>query len=397
MSTTITATLHSTNDLTSARLQIDLGSRIHLLDPNQNPATFVAKMANTRKAKQPAINWDTDVLRPDKDQINYSTGYASVDTAVTVDNGDYFAVGDLWQVFDSYEIMFVANTPASNVVGFTRNYPGTTSGQTGFPTALADNDWLLRISNASEEGSAAPVAQHTKEVQFTNYAQIIKTPFSLTETEIASLFNNEAQLPYETRKKGIEHEHEKERTFFWGIPSASQTGSASKLVRTAGGAWWYIKQNAPAAQVSSNASVTEAEFLSWLRNAFRYGSRRKWLFMCPLLASAIESWGLAKLQTKTPENAYGFAPMTWKSPHGEVTLVIHKMLEGPNPGTVGGWNFMLDMEEVEYRPLRDTKLELNIQAPDEDRRDAQYLTEMSLGFGNPSHHAVLYGMTAFTA
>ena len=397
MATTITSTVHAVSDLTTDRLQIDLGDKIALLNPNENPATFVARKASSKKAKQPKVSWDTDVLRPDKDQINYVTAYASVDTALTVDNGDYFAVGDLWQVYDSYEIMYVAGTPASNIVEFTRNYPGTTSGQTGFPTTLADNDWLLRLGNASEEGSASPVAQMTQEVQFDNYCQITKTKFSLTETELASLFNNEAQLPYQTAKSAEEHKQEIERVFIDGIPSAAQTGSDSKLIRTAGGAWWHIKQNTPAAQVVSNSDVTEDEFLDFLRNAFRNGARHKWGFMCPIMASAMEKWGLIKLQTKATENLYGWNPINWKSPHGDLTLVIHKMLEGPNPGTVGGRMFVLDMNEIMWRPLRDTRLLVNIQAPDEDRYDAQYLTEYTFTFGNLSKHAAMYGINSFSA
>ena len=119
--------------------------------------------------------------------------------------------------------------------------------------------------------------------------------------------------------------------------------------------------------------------------------------MAPIMASAMEKWGLIKLQTKASESLYGWNPLNWKSPHGDITLVIHKMLEGPNPGTVGGQGYLLDMEEIMFRPLRDTRLELNIQAPDEDRRDAQYLTEFSLTFGNPSKHAILQGVNSFSA
>lgn len=392
MSPTIVSNYHATDDLTASRLQIDLADKIYLLDVNENPATFVVNRLSTKRAKQPQVSWDTDVMRPNIDTIFYSTGYSTTATALTVATGEYFIVGDLWQVFDSFEIMRVEAAPVGDIVEFIRNFPDVSSGETGFPTALVDGDSLYLINQAQEEGAASPESVMTVEVQHDNYCQIDKTAYEISETEMASLFNNEATLPYETSKQGIQHQLGQEDMFWWGIPSAAATGGSGKPIRTSGGANWFIRENAPAANIVSQDDVTEDEFLEWLRACFRYGAKEKWLFGCPILFDGFQKWGLVKLQTKTPENTYGFAPTTWKSPHGTLHLVVHKRLEGVVPGTDPGYAFILDMNEIMYRPLRPTRLITNIQAPDEDRRKNQYLTEGTYTFGNAEKHGVLSGI-----
>jgi hypothetical protein len=358
---------------------------------------LLSKKVGKVTAIQPKHSWLEDELRPEKDQINFTTAYTSVATAITVSDANNYAAGDLWQVFDSYEIVMVSSV-VSPIVEFVRNWPGVTSGQTGFPTALADNDWLIRLGNVNEEGATAPTAKTTLETQVDNYTEIFRTVFELTETELNSLMHGDQDLPYQTRKKGIEHARELERAFFWGIPRVT-TGTNSKPMRATGGLWWFLKQNAPAANLVSQAELTKAEFLEFIRNAYRYGSRRKVLFACPLILSAIESWGLADLQTRSSDKTYGINIATWISKHGETALINHKMLEGPNPGTAGGWAFLVDMAKVKYVPLRnrDTRLLTGRQANDADLQKAEYLTEATMEIKVPSCHGVIYNVTSFAA
>lgn len=395
---TIKSGARSTADLSTQRLVVDIADGISLLDPNENPMTLLTRKVGKRVAKQPKFSWLEDVLQPETDQLDMAGNALITDTELTVDDGTKFAAGQLWQVFDSYEIMHVVSV-AGNVITVDRNYPGVASGHTGYQTALTNNDWFIKIGNANAEGSGAPTALSTVEEQVDNYTQIFKTPFRLTETELNSLMEGEQDLPYQTRKKGIEHAREIEYSFFWGLPSYANTGANGKPKRTMGGLWWFLKENAPAANLASQAEITSAEFMAWLRACFFYGSSRKVLFACPLVLSAIESWGFAKLNTYTTDKQFGINITKWVSPHGEIAIINHKMLAGPNPGTVGGWAFLLDMDNVKYVHLRnrDTKLITGIQDNDADEYAAQYLTECSLQVKLPETHGVLYSVTSFAA
>ena len=395
---TIISGMRVTTSLSTQRLKVDISKQIALLDPNENPMTLLSKQVGTVVAIQPKHSHLEDILQPEKDTINFSTGYATDDVSIVVDNGTYFAVGDLVQVFDSYEIMKVTAI-STNTLTVTRNNPGVSSGETGFPTALEDGDWLVILGNAIEEGATAPTAKTTKETQVDNFTQIIRTPYELSETEIASLMEAEQDLPYQTRKNGIEHARQIEYFFFWGIPNGTNTGTNSRPERSMGGLWWFLKENAPADNIVSQSELTLAEFNDWVRACFRYGSKRKFLFAAPIILSAIENWGQIKLQTRPSDKTFGIDTMTWVSPHGQISIVNHKLLEGPEPGTAGAWAFMVDMESIKYVPLkgRDTALLTGRQANDQDSQEAEYLTECCLEIKNPEKHGVLYNVTSFAA
>lgn len=168
---TIKSGVRSTADLSTQRLVVDIADGIALLDPNENPMTLLTRKVGKRVAKQPKFSWLEDVLQPETDQLNMAGNALITDTELTVDDGTKFTAGQLWQVFDSYEIMHV-DSVAGNVITVTRNYPGVTAGQTGYQTALTDNDWFIKIGNANSEGSGAPTALSTVEEQVDNYTQI---------------------------------------------------------------------------------------------------------------------------------------------------------------------------------------------------------------------------------
>jgi hypothetical protein len=388
--------LKATGDLSTNRLVLDIADGIALLDPNENPFTLMTRKVGKRVAKQPKVSWLEDELQPEVDQVSVATN--SVQKSIEVKNTTYFAIGDLVQVYDSYEVMYVQSVTATAIV-VSRNYPNVGASSTGIKTDLEADDYLTILGNANEEGAAAPAAKHTVEVQVDNYTQIIRTPFELTETELNSLMHGEQDLPYETHKKAIEHARKIEYNAIWGLPSAAGVGSASKAMRTMGGLWWYLKENAATGNLANQSELTEDEFLAWIRNCFRYGSGRKVMFSCPLILSAIEKWGLAKLQTRSSDSTYGINISRWISPHGEIAIVNHKMLEGPAVATAGGWAFLLDMSKVKYVHLRnrDTKLKTNIQEPSEDRYEAEYLSEVSLQIKNPNCHGAIYNVTSFAA
>ena len=131
---TITRSLKGTGDLSSQRLVVDIADRIFLLDPNENPATMVTSRVGKVIAKQPKHSWLEDELMPEVSTV--SVGVASNITAVQVLNSAYFAVGDLVQVFDSYELMYVNSVSADGFCQFSRNYPGVATDETGYRTAL---------------------------------------------------------------------------------------------------------------------------------------------------------------------------------------------------------------------------------------------------------------------
>ena len=389
---TIKTGARSTSDLSTNRLVVDIGAGISLLDPNENPMTYISQKVGTVVSKQPKHSWLEDVLQPETDLLNIAGGYQTASTSLVVDNGTYFSVGDLVRVVRTGEIMHVTAV-STNTLTVTRNYPAVTSTQYGYNVALNDNEPLFIFASVSEEGATSPTAKSTVETQADNYCQIFRTPFDVTETERNSLQNGEQDLPFQTRKKGIEHARKLEYAFKFGLPGSTMTGSGGKPARTTGGMLWFIRGGAPANQIVSQAELTEAEFTDWVRNCFLYGSGTKVLYAAPLIISAIEKWGLAKLNLMTGANTYGLNITKRVSAHGTLAIVNDKMLATGS----GSMAFIVDQTKVKYAPLRnrDTKLLTDRQANDADKYTAEYLTECTMELKIPSCHGVLYDVTSY--
>src|SRR5690554_3397330 len=149
----------STTNILSNRIVIDMSDKIALLEPNETPFMSFLKIAkkNIRTAKSYKVEWLEDDIGARWDAINKVAGYNDSATAIDVDNGDYFTAGDIVKVPRTGEVMSVTSV-ATNEITVVRGF-GTTA-----KAALVDNDPLVIIGNANEEGSGTRGIKTTLEV-----------------------------------------------------------------------------------------------------------------------------------------------------------------------------------------------------------------------------------------
>ena len=386
----------ATNDMSTYRIRLSIADRIALLDPNQNPATVMFQQYSKIAIGSTKRSWLADELRPEVDTINGACTTTTV-TEITVDNISYFAPGDLWRHYTSGEVLYVSGTAAGSIIEIDRNVGTATSGEPGYPVAMLDGDYLEFIGNTLSEGTTSPVALHTEEVQYDNYTQIQRTVLHLTNTEIAMLMHGEQALPYDVRKKGIEHGRKIERQHIFGAKPYNDT---TEDKRASGGLFWWIKKYAGSGRVATATTLTEDAFLTWVRHVFRYGGSRKVLFAPPVMLEALSRWAGAHLQMKSTEKMFGVDVQKWITPHGMVPIVNHKMLEGPAEGG-GTYNhaFLVDLDDITYCYVkgRDTAFLTGREQPDADAKRQEYLTESTLQVKNPKYHGYFYGFTRFAA
>ncbi|MDK2821846.1 MAG: hypothetical protein PWP31_1811 [Clostridia bacterium] len=130
------------------RLVIDMSNDIALLDPSAAPFTALTKRISKLTANNPEFSWLERELEARWDAVNQANETA-VGTSVVVDNGSYFRVGMLVKVPRTGEVMLVTAV-STNTLTVVRGYGETTA------ALLVDNDPLLIIGNANEEGAGAP-------------------------------------------------------------------------------------------------------------------------------------------------------------------------------------------------------------------------------------------------
>ena len=87
-------------------------------------------------------------------------------------------------------------------------------------------------------------------------------------------------------------------------------------------------------------------------------------------------------------------------PFGTVILKTHPLFNQLTGGTTGtgtyygmnSWLFILDMAEISYTYIDDTKYEKDLQANGQDGMKSGYLTEAGLEFHHPTAHFLIKGL-----
>ncbi len=365
----------------------DVADVISLLDVNQYPLLGiltnagkdpVSKQGKAMKKKEttdPEFKWFEDEY-----QTKVLTGSGTVDPdggnlTITAQT-QYVQVGDVLLIALQGWVMPVTAITDENVVVVGAELGGATGAAA---SAVGD---VVVLGNANEEGATLRNIKATTVTQPSNYCQIFRTPIGITETARNTKgWTKENDFDYQSRKKAIEHMIDIERAFLFGKKAINTGGTHPKR---------YTGGIIPAVTVYKTANVdTEAEFEDWLgAQAFAHGNVEKYFYASSAVISMINSWAKKKVELVQSEKVYGMRINRYESPFGTVNMIRHPLLTGTKYGNYG---VMLDMECLTYRYLsnRDTKLLTNRQAPGEDSRVDEYLSECGLQMEQDKRHAVM--------
>lgn len=382
----------------------DVDDRIYLLEPNESPLTafltqvgkigdgggkFRGTALQKRNVHNPEFTEYEDQYSGVWAQINNAAGYTAGATALVVDNpgAAIFTKYDLVKVVRTGEIIRVISANYStNTLTVTRGAGATAA------AAILDNDWLLVIGPAFEEGSKSGDSNTTKLLKVTNYTQIFKTKFGVTLTQDASkLYPTDVakDLKYLRAKHGIEHAKKIERAYWFG-EKKEVVGPDNKPLRLTGGIVEAIN-TAGNVQDEASSSLTESEFRNFLRDyAFKFGSSEKYFFCGNIVLGYLESFSANNIRTVPGEKTYGVEVRKFISSFGTLNIVRHPMFDNQYAG-IGA---VLDLGTVKHCPLanRDTMLETNIQENDADEQVDQYKSEVGLQRTNFEKNALLKGV-----
>jgi len=244
------------------------------------------------------------------------------------------------------------------------------------------------IGNINEEFANARPVKTTVKSNVYNHTQIFRTPFAVSGTLQESRLYGGDELTYQRKKSAIDHMVDIERAFLFGERREDLAGPNGQPRRMTRGVIKFIQS-----QVTSGVgTLTDTAFEAFIRDGMRFGSAQKVLFASRLVNSVISGFARAKLEQRPTDDTFGIAVTRYISPHGQIAIVNHNLLEG---STYSGYAMLLDIEDLLYRPMnnRDTKLRINIQSPDADGEMDEYLTEAGLQLNNEVKHALLEGVT----
>lgn len=371
-----------------------------LLYPNgKAPLTAMTSMMKSRKVDDPEFNWWTKSLPDQRVQLATGQTITATTTTLTLATGGLaLKDGHLLKFEENSEIVAVNGDPTSNTsITVTRGAAGTTA-TTITATGAGVNPYLVVVGNANEEGSDAPTGISYDPTKVYNYAQIFRNTLEMTRTASRTRLRTGDSVK-EAKRECLElHSMEMEKAFWLG--ERSEGTKNGKPWRTTRGIANWIDSNNIISALGTTITMTTLE--GYLEQAFRYGSEEKVGFCGNIAMLTLQR--IARLnssyQLMQGQKEFGMNVSRLICPFGTVILKTHPLFNQLTGGTTGtgtyygmnSWLFILDMAEISYTYIDDTKYEKDLQANGQDGMKSGYLTEAGLEFHHPTAHFLIKGL-----
>lgn len=405
---TTTTGVKSTDDSGSSyenRQKLDVVDDIFMLEPSRHP--LMTLFTNVGKDFQGGAYKGSSIMKVETTNPKFSWHegfyggrYAKI-SAVTGTTGNItlsitgagansahiFTIGNIVRNARTGENFLVATVASSTTI--TAVTAGRSFGSTAAAT-MKVTDGLFIISDASEEGATARNINITRTSEEYNYTQIVKRTIGATGTEIETTLYGGPDLVRMRKQIATEHALDLEKLMWLGERTLT-TGTNGLPKRGTGGILEFITSSEAYVQ-DQGGPLTAVDFNTFLMEGFTYGSPEKTLFVGGTVSAAIDEIARGQIQTKVGDRKYGLSIRTWETSSGTINIVRNPLFVNE----LAGYAFLLDLDCFRLRHMknRDTRLILNVQAPDADGQVDQLITEMGLERKESAKCALLKGVTS---
>lgn len=381
---TLVSTARSTStQSTETRRVRDVSPALAQLEPDAGPlVTFMAK-TRSKAATDPKFEWFENQLLPRFDTLGSDLS-AGAATMIVV-NYAFFRSGDLVRV-NKKEIVLVSATPTTTTVSITRAF-----GETAAQTAVAGNQ-LHIVGNTNQEGAGKRSLLSTQRVPQYNYTGIIRDPFGVTKTAMATKTFAGQDFTEEEASQLIEHKKHIELQSLVGERYEDTTQTAPQ--RASRGIRNWMSSNIKYV----NGPLTEPSVDSHLRVSYRYGQKVKIGLLSPIAAQAFNGFAKDKLRVMDMAKTYGVSMSRYENAGRVLLLTEHVLMTNDDLNDfsgIAGEAYIVDIEDVQMRFVngRLTVHNQNIQNPDQDQRIDEYLSEVGLEVHLERKHGMFLGIT----
>ena len=369
-----------------------------LLEPSGNaPLQAMLAMSSTETTDDPEYKNFRDEL-PDRTLTVNGAIANTTGTSITIDAADdnKFAVnGSIVINQTTGEVMHVTADTASTTLAVARNIGGTSH-------QIADNAVLFIAGFAAAEGGSSPTAISFDATVVSNYTQIFRTAFQVSNT-LSSTFLRTGDKMDESMTKALKmHMSDIERAMFFGVKHEAN-GSSATPTRYTGG---LVNSLTNVVDITTDyasyggtgaGKMTEEGFDSLLiSTVFKYGSNQKIAFVGETVANQLQQIGKDRWQPTAVEGTYGVNLVKYSTFAGDLMVHLHPMFRQLDH--MKNAMVIVDFPYLSYRCLegRDTQLLENRQSADADSVKHEYLTECGLELLQDKVHAYIKGWNTRT-
>lgn len=387
--------LRASNDHGTDERPKNFREAILWLDPaGMTPLTAMSAKMRKETTDDPEFTWFEEVMTAKRAVISSVSGtqtpgqsnVLTVTSTTAINPGSQFKPGDLLLVHDvsvgesgdydgttaAPEIVRVTAVSTTTVT-VTRNYAGLTAAVT-----LVSGDRLLLVGSAYAEGSASAAGISGAPGKYTNYTQIFKSAFNQTNTAISTKYRTGDAFANDRKRAMFRHSESLEQSAFWGI-AKEDLSTFNEPLRMSGGLRYFLTSNVTAAV----GNITENFFLDTLSGLFDYNAGgagdQRICFLGNGALNAIQKMvrdsGGVRINYEGEVAFFGMNLLKYRIPQGTFFLKSHPLMN--TDPVYRNSMFVVNGRGFIVRPLkgRDTKIQTNIQANDEDQRKDQWLTE----------------------
>jgi hypothetical protein len=373
------------------------------MNPNGTAPLFaLTSKGKTEPVDDPEFSWWEEIQTICRMQVNGAIA-DGVEQTIVIDNGDALELipGDILQVEIATEVaayapelLRVISVTSATEIEVQRGVAGTTA------AAIANDLWLTRIGNAQSEGNLSVASSSSNPTKLTNYAQIFKTPYQISNTALATKFRTGDPKKNEQKRKSFQHSEKIEQALFWGIPYETvDATNGSMPIRYTGGLRNFVTSN----RTVFTADPTVTTFLNAVSPVFDYdagGAGNERIVFCGngalnYINQMIASNTNTQFSYEGTIKFYGMELKKYIIPQGTLYLKSHPLM---NVHPVYKYSmFVVNPAGIIYRPVRgrDTKLEKEIQPNDADYVKDQWLTEAGFEFHHERTFAYLGAVKDF--
>lgn len=266
---------------------------------------------------------------------------------------------------------------------------------------------LVAVGNAQPEGSARPVPRSLATVYVSNFTQIFRNAWALTDTARASY----AEMGYSNIAENkqdcmVFHSTDIESAILFG--QAKMDTSGPQPIHSTQGIIDAIKQYAPGNVTAAGATTTYDQLVTMLEGAFQYStslgeSKTRALFGDQKAIKVLNAIGRTfpnDITMTQEETSYGMQFTKFRFYKGEINLIEHPLMNGL--ATAPGLAVVVDLPALKLAPMdgRDTKSEgygvggTNSDGSGVDSQGGSITTELAVELINPASCAVITGLTA---
>lgn len=370
-----------------------------MLEPNGNaPLNALLAMGSSESTDDPEFKNFRDEL-PER-VLTVNGAIASTSTAsITIDAADdnkYAIAGAIVVNSETGEVMHVTADTTGTTLAVTRNIGGTSF-------QINDNAELFVAGYAAAEGADTPTAVSFDATVASNYTQIFRSAFGVTNT-LKSTNLRTGDKESEAMEKALKlHMSDIERAMFFGYKHEAN-GSSASPTRYTGGLLNSL----------SNVVDLASDYASWgggnagemseigfddllIQSVFKFGSKDKIAFVGDRAASKLQRFGKDRWTPESVQGAYGVNLTRYQTFAGSLNVHLHpqfRQVPGMRDAMV-----IVDFPYLVYRYLegRDTSLLENRQANGADGVTHEYLTECGLELLQDKVHTYIKGWSAIPA